>query len=144
ILDEPTSALSPPETRRLFDFIKSLKGQGKTLIFISHFLDDVREITDRISVLKNSRNVATRATKDTTRQQMVELMIGGDSASLKKLYEDSIGAAGKSSTISAGDDVLSVQGITKLGAFSDVSFGMKKGEILGLFAFMGAGQTQLA
>ena len=55
ILDEPTSALSPPETRRLFDFIKALKSQGKTIIFISHFLDDVLEVTDRISVLKNSR-----------------------------------------------------------------------------------------
>jgi ribose transport system ATP-binding protein len=144
ILDEPTSALSPPETRRLFEFIKALKGQGKTLIFISHFLDDVLEVTDRISVLKNSRNVATLLTQETTKQQMVELMIGGDSASLKKLYEESAQAAHGSAAASAQDDVLSVQGITKLGAFSDVTFGMKKGEILGLFAFMGAGQTQLA
>ena len=56
---KPTSALSPPETRRLFEFMASLKRQGKTLIFISHFLDDVLQVTDRISVLKNSRRVAT-------------------------------------------------------------------------------------
>jgi ribose transport system ATP-binding protein len=143
ILDEPTSALSPPETRRLFDFIKALKGQGKTLVFISHFLDDVLQTTDRISVLKNSRNVATLATKDTTKQQMVELMIGGDAASLKPMYTASGGAVARTHTSSA-DDVLVAQGITKFGAFSDVSFALRKGEILGLFAFMGAGQSQLA
>jgi len=61
ILDEPTSALSPPETKRLFHFMSSLKAQGRGLIFISHFLDDVLEISDRVTVLKNSRRVATLA-----------------------------------------------------------------------------------
>ena len=145
ILDEPTSALSPPETRRLFDFIKALKSQGKTLIFISHFLDDVLEITDRITVLKNSRNVATLATKDTTKRQMVELMIGA-SPGLSTLYDDAARSIAESAVgpQSAAKDVLSVRGIAKPGAFSDISFGVKGGEVLGLFAFMGAGQTQLA
>ncbi len=149
ILDEPTSALSPPETRRLFDFIKALKNQGKTLVFISHFLEDVLEITDRITVLKNSRNVATLATKDTTKRQMVELMIG-NSPNLNALYEDSAHAVAEAHEQTGGDpkaapdDVLSVSGVTKLGAFSDISFSVRRGEILGLFAFMGAGQTQLA
>jgi len=83
-------------------------------------------------------------TKETTKQQMVELMTGGESDSLKKLYEDSAKAAESDASQKSADDLLSVQGLTKLGAFSDVSFGVKKGEILGLFAFMGAGQTQLA
>jgi ribose transport system ATP-binding protein len=142
ILDEPTSALSPPETRRLFEFMATLKSQGKTLIFISHFLDDVLAVTDRITVLKNSRRVATLATKETTKHQMVELMIGTESAGLKATYESS--GAAHTAAAKAGEDVLEARGITKHGAFSGVSMSVKKGEILGLFAFMGAGQTQLA
>src|SRR5260221_7893026 len=149
ILDEPTSALSPPETRRLFDFIKALKSQGKTLVFIGRFLEDVLATPDRIPGLKNSRNVATLATKDTTKRQMVELMIG-NSPNLNALYEDSAHAVAKAHEQTGGDpraapdDVLSVSGVTKLGAFSDISFSVRRGEILGLFAFMGAGQPQLA
>jgi ribose transport system ATP-binding protein len=142
ILDEPTSALSPPETRRLFEFIARLKGQGKTLVFISHFLDDVLEVTDRISVLKNSRRVATLETKISNKHQLVELMIGADSAGLKATYEASTATAHQ--TKEPGAVVLKAEGISKHGAFADVSFSLKKGEILGLFAFMGAGQTQLA
>src|SRR5438445_9610025 len=89
ILDEPTSALSPPETRRLFEFIARLKSQGKTLVFISHFLDDVLEVTDRITVLKNSRRVTTLESKRSNKHQLVELMIGADSAGLKATYEAS-------------------------------------------------------
>jgi len=142
ILDEPTSALSPPETRRLFDFIATLKKQGKTMVFISHFLDDMLEVTDRITVLKNSRNVATLATNNTNKHQLVELMIGGDSASLKPLYEAE--SAARPPAEAHAEDVFKVQELTKHGAFSDISFSVRRGEILGLFAFMGAGQIQLA
>jgi ribose transport system ATP-binding protein len=142
ILDEPTSALSPPETRRLFEFIARLKAQGKTLVFISHFLDDVLEVTDRISVLKNSRRVATLDSKSSNKHQLVELMIGADSAGLKATYEASTASAHAAKEPDV--DVLKADGIAKHGAFSDISFSLRKGEILGLFAFMGAGQTQLA
>jgi ribose transport system ATP-binding protein len=143
ILDEPTSALSPPETRRLFEFMATLKAQGKTLIFISHFLDDVLEVTDRITVLKNSRRVTTLLTSETNKHQMVELMIGADSAALKATYEKGDVARSSEST-PTGEKVLTAEGITKHGAFLDVSLALRKGEILGLFAFMGGGQTQLA
>jgi ribose transport system ATP-binding protein len=142
ILDEPTSALSPPETRRLFEFMAKLKGQGKTLVFISHFLDDVLEVTDRITVLKNSRRVATLDTKGTDKHQLVDMMIGTESAGLKATYESS--AAASRAASGAGDEVIRAEGITKLGAFADVSLSLRKGEIAGLFAFMGGGQTQLA
>src|SRR5262245_2797620 len=66
ILDEPTSALSAPETQRLFAFIETLKAQGKTVIFISHFLEDVLQVTDRITVLKNGRKIATLETPGVT------------------------------------------------------------------------------
>jgi ribose transport system ATP-binding protein len=146
ILDEPTSALSPPETRRLFAFMATLKAQGKTTIFISHFLEDVLEVTDRITVLKNSRNVAVIETRDTSKHQMVELMIGADAPMLKPTYE----AEGKGTMAATAAETpsrevaLRAEGLRKRGAFHDVSFRLAKGEILGLFAFMGAGQMQLS
>ncbi|MEZ4729418.1 MAG: sugar ABC transporter ATP-binding protein [Caldilineaceae bacterium] len=147
ILDEPTSALSAPETRRLFDFIARLKSQGKTLIFISHFLEDVLEVTDRITVLKNSRKVATLATAGTDKHQLVELMIGSDAKLLQQMYEEEESrplAAVERLDHSLQEVALTVRSLTQPGAFADVSFSVHKGEILGLFGFMGAGQIQLA
>ncbi len=143
ILDEPTSALSVPETRRLFEFIARLKAQGKTVIFISHFLEDVLEVTDRITVLKNARKVATLTTTGVTKHQLVELMIGSDAKILQQMYEEEQSTATQR-TARRGDLALSVQGLTQPGAFHTVSFQIHKGEIVGLFGFMGAGQIQLA
>lgn len=147
ILDEPTSALSTPETRRLFDFIARLKAQGKTIIFISHFLEDVLEVTDRITVLKNSRKVATLATAHANKHQLVELMIGSDAKLLQQMYEEEGVTAQEVVQRKAriqGAVALKVSGFTLPGAFEEVTFTVHKGEILGLFGFMGAGQIQLA
>jgi ribose transport system ATP-binding protein len=143
ILDEPTSALSAPETRRLFDFIRALKQQGKALIFISHFLDDVLEISDRVTVLKNGRRVTTLPASEATKHRLVELMIGADSSSLNLSYEATDAVAAPATTSTAGEDVLRVDRLSKQAAFTDVSLSLRAGEILGVFAFMGAGQTQL-
>ncbi len=143
ILDEPTSALSTPETRRLFAFIASLKAQGKTIIFISHFLEDVLEITDRITVLKNSRKVMTLPTSTATKHTLVELMIGSDAKILQQMYEEE-GTAVARQERQLGAAALSTTGLTQPGAFSHVSLSVHKGEILGIFGFMGAGQIQLA
>ena len=143
ILDEPTSALSAPETRRLFEFIASLKRQGRTLIFVSHFLEDVLEVSDRISVLKNSRKVATLDAKDATKHQLIELMIGSDAKLLQQTYEQGLGAASRAG-VSTSQVVLEAQGLRRRGAFDDVSFQVRAGEVVGLFGFMGAGQNQLA
>ncbi len=148
ILDEPTSALSVPETRRLFEFVATLKKQGKTVIFISHFLEDVLEVSDRITVLKNSRKVAVLNSGETSKQQLVELMIGSDAKILQQMYvEDGKAtphAAKQTSEQQKGAAILTVQNATRKGAFHDVSFALHKDEIVGLFGFMGAGQIQLA
>jgi len=141
ILDEPTSALSPPETRRLFEFIATLKAQGKSIIFISHFLEDVLEITDRITVLKDAHNVAVLETHQTSKHQLVELMIGAEAKLLQQMYE------GESHVVEQhkiGDVALTVENLTQQGGFRNVSLTLRKGEILGLFGFMGAGQIHLA
>ncbi|MEZ4622787.1 MAG: sugar ABC transporter ATP-binding protein, partial [Caldilineaceae bacterium] len=141
ILDEPTSALSAPETRRLFEFIASLKAQGKTIIFISHFLEDVLEVTDRITVLKNSRKVTTISTSEATKHLLVELMIGSEAKILQQMYEEE-GAAVARQERQLGEVALSTSGLTQPGAFHNVSLSLHKGEILGIFGFMGAGQIQ--
>ncbi|MCX6045008.1 MAG: sugar ABC transporter ATP-binding protein [Chloroflexi bacterium] len=143
ILDEPTSALSGPETRRLFNFIATLKAQGKTIIFISHFLEDVLEVTDRITVLKNAHKVATLDTPNVTKHQLVELMIGSDAKILQQMYEQDQNLPRRPSRLT-GETALTVDRLSRPGAFHQISFELHKGEILGLFGFMGAGQIQLA
>jgi ribose transport system ATP-binding protein len=141
ILDEPTSALSPPEIRRLFAFIATLKGQGKSIIFISHFLEDVLEVSDRITVLKDAHQVAVLQAKEATKHHLVELMIGAEANILQQSYEEE-SHVGEQYTF--GDAVLTVEGLTQRGSFDDVSFTLHAGEVVGLFGFMGAGQIQLA
>ncbi len=141
ILDEPTSALSPPETQRLFELIAILKAQGKSVIFISHFLEDVLQISDRITILRNARKVAVLPGQQTNKHQLVELMIGAEAKLLQRMYEEETHIVEKHKI---GEVALRVEGLTKRGAFNDVSFTLHKGEILGLFGFMGAGQIQLA
>ena len=141
ILDEPTSALSLPETKRLFEFMATLKAQGKSVIFISHFLEDVLDVTDRITVLKNGHKVAVLDTKETNKHQLVELMIGAEAKILQQIYEEESHIVEKHKI---GQATLVVEGLTKRGYFHNVSFTLRKGEIVGLFGFMGAGQIQLA
>lgn len=143
ILDEPTSALSAPETRRLFEFIENLKRQGKTLVFISHFLEDVLEVTDRVTVLRNGRHAATLASKDTNKQELVDSMIGAQSAKAEAGPEPRKPSHSEAPMKPPGEVVLSTRGLSRHGAFEDVSLSLRSGEILGLFAFMGAGQTEL-
>ncbi len=144
MLDEPTSALSPPETRRLFEFIATLKSQGKTIIFVSHFLEDVLEVADRITVLKNSRKVTTLDARDASKHQLVELMIGADAKILQQVYEGESGAVAARKQREYGPAVLTVEQLSRPGRFSNISFDVRSGEIVGLFGFMGAGQIQLA
>jgi ribose transport system ATP-binding protein len=144
MLDEPTSALSPPETRRLFEFIATLKGQGKTIIFVSHFLEDVLEVSDRVTVLKNSRKVTTLDARDASKHQLVELMIGADAKILQQIYDEEAGAPAAHAARPHGPAMLTVERLSRRGAFRDISLTLHQGEILGLFGFMGAGQIQLA
>jgi ribose transport system ATP-binding protein len=141
ILDEPTSALSPPETRRLFEFMTTLKAQGKSIVFISHFLEDILEISDRITVLKDAHKVAVLEAKATSKHQLVELMIGAEAKILQQMYEKERRVVEKHKI---GDVALAVEGLARRGGFSNISFSLRKGEIVGLFGFMGAGQIQLA
>jgi ribose transport system ATP-binding protein len=140
ILDEPTSALSPPEAERLFEFIARLKEQGKTIVFISHFLEDVVHVSDRITVLKNGKLVCTAPKAQCTKNFLVECMLDADARLLRSAYsEGETHGASKH-----GETVMKVSGFGKRRRFADISFELHKGEILGIYGFMGAGKTDVA
>jgi ribose transport system ATP-binding protein len=139
VLDEPTSALSAPESERLFRAMAELKARGTTLVFISHFLEDVLAVSDRITVLKNSRKVATLENQGLSKQQLIQLMIGHDAEVLAEGYEGGV----QLPPAVAGKPALEVQGLSGPG-FTDLTFTAHQGEILGIFGNLGAGMTEMA
>jgi inositol transport system ATP-binding protein len=133
IMDEPTSALSDREVENLFDLVFRLKAQGTTIVFISHKLDEVFRVADRITVLRDGEYIVTKSTKEVTRDQLIALMIGRE---LKEVYEKR--------DFSPGPVVLEVNHLGRKGKFSDVSFNVHQGEVLGIAGLMGAGRTEVA
>ena len=133
IMDEPTATLTPGETERLFALIAQLKADGVTLIYISHKLDEVERVTDEIVVMRDGRFVAREATKDVTRQQMANLMVGRDLSDLYPAKDARPQAA----------PLLKVQGLNVPGWARDVNFEVAPGEILGFAGLVGAGRTEL-
>jgi ribose transport system ATP-binding protein len=140
ILDEPTSALSVPEAERLFDLMRGLRARGTSLVFISHFLEDVLAVADRVTVLKNARRVATLPNDGFDKSRLIELMIGADATSLAEGYEAGVTLPPAVET----PPVLELAGLTASGAFRDVTLTVRAGEIVGVFGFLGAGMTELA
>ncbi len=139
ILDEPTSALSHSETQRLFGFIRNLKSQGKGLVFISHFLEDVLAISDRITVLRNGRKVMTTKASQVNLEQLTEAILGrGEQAhrsGLLKTYQGKPVPENK---------VLEVKNLHLGKKLHGIDFAVSKGEILGIYGGMGAGKDELA
>lgn len=132
ILDEPTPALTASETQLLFKFVRDLANKGITFIYISHYLNEVFEVCDRVSVIKDGRLIHTGEVKDLTTQQLVGYMVG-------KTVESSIVRKGQYQ-----DVVLELNSLTSFGVFSDISFSIHKGEIVGLTGLMGCGSFELA
>jgi ribose transport system ATP-binding protein len=145
ILDEPTSALSPPETQRLLELMRRMRDAGTGLVFVSHFVEDVIAVCDRVTVLRNGRRIDTRPTETEPgrrleKHALIELMLGRASTTLGRSYE----AAVQLSSATAARPVLDVQSLTRDGEFSDVSFTVHAGEVLGLYGFLGCGASDVA
>ncbi|HUN39974.1 MAG TPA: sugar ABC transporter ATP-binding protein [Acetobacteraceae bacterium] len=140
ILDEPTSALSPPEVERLFSVLRRLRDTNHGLIFISHFLDDVLAICDRVTVFRNGRAVATTACAEISKAWLIERMIGAGHDALEESYTEDRQLPPVPST----PVVLEASGLSLIGAFHDVSLKLRAGEVLGVYGFMGSGQLELA
>jgi ribose transport system ATP-binding protein len=140
ILDEPTSALSPPEVERLFVVLRRLKDDGTSLVFISHFLDDVLTISDRITVFRNARRIATVPAAEVDKGWLIERVIGRGHAELEETYTGEI----ELSSDPAAPAVIETKGLARRGLFRDVSLTVRAGEVLGIYGFMGSGQLDLA
>jgi ribose transport system ATP-binding protein len=133
ILDEPSAVLSQEELKRLFDLIKMLKQESALILYISHRLDEVFEIADRITVLKDGELIGTVRPQETDKNQLIRMMVG---RTLGEIYPERL--------VKQGEEILSVKGLSNQDSFGDVSFSLRRGEILGFFGLVGSGRTQVA
>jgi len=138
ILDEPTSSLDKNEVRQLFDVMLNLKNEGMGIIFVSHFLDQIFEITDRITVLRNGEKVGEYVTQKISRTELVSKMIGrewGENASSKDP---------KTGRKKSQEEFLTASNLGRQGMINPVSLSIRKGEVLGLAGLLGSGRTEIA
>ncbi len=134
LLDEPTSTLSEHEALKLQELLRTLRGQGATLLYISHKLDEILALCDRVSVLRDGRHIATEPMKNLGRDDIVRMMIGREAVS---------GRAGVLPR-EGRREMLRVEGLGKRGRVRDVTFTLHAGEILGFYGLVGAGRTETA
>jgi len=141
ILDEPTSSLDVNEVARLFEVVRQLKQQGLAIIFVTHFLDQVYEISDRITVLRNGRLVGEYATRDLPQIDLVSAMIGKALDVLERLEEQPKRSL---SALEASEPVLAATELGRKGSIEPFQLAIHKGEVVGLAGLLGSGRTELA
>lgn len=132
IMDEPTAALTETETRTLFRVINDLKKKGVSIIYISHRMEEIFEICDRITVMRDGEYIDTKKTSDTNMNELVKMMIGRE-----------IGERYPSRDVDIGEVVFEVKGLGLDGVFNDITFNVHSGEVLGIGGLMGAGRTEI-
>lgn len=132
IMDEPTSALTDTEIALLYRIVRELAAKGTSIIFISHKLEEIYEICDRITIMRDGKFIDCRDTSDISSDELVRLIAGREieNVFVKDSYEK-------------GDVALEVKGFTSRGVFQDVSFQVRRGEILGFCGLMGAGRSEI-
>jgi rhamnose transport system ATP-binding protein len=133
VMDEPTAALTQTEVDRLFGVVETLRARGAAVLFISHRLDEVFALCQRVTVMRDGRHVVTEAAAETSTQKLIHAMVGRD---LDALFPKQVAEL--------GETVLSVRRLTREGVFTDVSFDVKAGEIVALAGLVGAGRSEVA
>src|SRR5579863_2672079 len=133
IMDEPTSALSEHDTEHLFAIVRELKNQGKSIVYITHRMDELFAIADEVSVMRDGKHVGTDRPANLTRNQIIRMMVGRE---LSQFFP--------APPVTSGAVVLSAQRLTLRPHFHDVSFELRAGEILGVAGLIGAGRSKLA
>lgn len=132
ILDEPTSALSTDKAQQLHKVVENLSKKGVAVIYISHKLDEISIVSDRIVILKNGQNVGEFVTAEVTQEELIQLMGGGKKEKKEKLGSD----------VATGENMVEIHGLTT-GVLNDIDLHVKKGEILGISGLAGSGQQEL-
>ena len=134
IMDEPTAALNNAEIAELFRIICQLKAHGVGIVYISHKMDELKQISDRVTVMRDGQYIATVPTAGTPMDTIIGMMVGRQLDTSEHVFPDT----------TANDIALEVRGLKRGAAIKDVSFTLRKGEILGLAGLMGAGRTEVA
>ena len=132
VMDEPTTSLSPPEIDRLFNVVRDLKSKGLGIVFVSHWLEEVFAIADRVTVLRDGRLVGTRPIAELDHDKVIRMMVGRE---VRETVADSR---------PIGEVVLSVRHLERAHLLSDISFEVRAGEIVGMSGLVGAGRSELA
>ncbi|SIO20193.1 sugar ABC transporter ATP-binding protein [Agromyces cerinus] len=133
IMDEPTAALSGVEVDRLFQIARSLRDEGRAIVFISHRFDEVFDLCDTVTVMRDGAYISTSRIADTNVDEIVRQMVGRDVTELFPKQETTI-----------GDPLLEVEGLTSAGIFHDITLTVRSGEIVGLAGLVGAGRSEVA
>ncbi|HEV8194371.1 MAG TPA: sugar ABC transporter ATP-binding protein, partial [Ktedonobacterales bacterium] len=133
VMDEPTAALSAREVEDLFGIVRQLRAQGVAILFISHRFEEIFEIADRVSVLRDGAHILTKPVGELTQAEAISAMVGRELSALFPKQDAVIGPV-----------VLDVRGLTRAGEFRNVSFQVHQGEILGFAGLVGAGRTEVA
>lgn len=139
LLDEPTASLSPGEANQLFDIVRKLKALGVSILFISHRIEELPGLADRITILRDGSHVLTKKMAEITEEEIVRHMVG---RSLQDLYDTS--AAPQNAARDKSRPVLRVSSLTAEGEFFDVSFEVMAGEVVGMAGLVGSGRTEIA
>ncbi|HVT80057.1 MAG TPA: sugar ABC transporter ATP-binding protein [Phycisphaerae bacterium] len=137
IMDEPTASLSTRETEVLFRIVRQLKAEGVSILYVSHRLEEIFLLSDRVTVFRDGKHVGTRATKEITQDDLIKMMVGRELLQV----EGAVKAAGEAA---GGDVMLDVQNLSRAGVFKDVSLQVRRGEIVGMAGLVGAGRSEVA
>uniref|UniRef100_A0A7C3E225 Sugar ABC transporter ATP-binding protein n=1 Tax=Gracilinema caldarium TaxID=215591 RepID=A0A7C3E225_9SPIR len=139
ILDEPTSSLDEAEVERLFYILRKLKNEGMAILFITHFIDQVYAVSDRITVLRNGEYIGTAEASALSKLELISMMVGKDPAELAAT------ATRQEVKLSHGtEELLKVDGLGRTGYLKPININLKKGEVLGLAGLLGSGRTETA
>ena len=132
VMDEPTAALSAVEVERLFAVVRSLRDGGAAIMFISHRFEEITQLCQRVTIMRDGKHVATELVADLSVDDMIRRMVGRDLSALFPKQE-----------VPAGEVVLEVEGLSREGVFSDISFSVRAGEIVALAGLVGAGRSEV-
>ena len=132
IMDEPTSAITDKEVEKLFEIVRKLSSKGKTIIYISHKLDEIFKIGDYVTVLRDGNYIDTKSISELNKQLLISLMVGRD---IKNIFPKE--------NVKFGDVLFEVRSLNKKRKFNNINFRVHSGEILGIAGLMGAGRTEL-
>ena len=137
IMDEPTSAITEREVEQLFRVISELRKQNKVIVYISHKMDEIYKIADRITIMRDGNYITTKTIHEISQGEVIRLMVGRE---LSNMY---VKSAQRLASYDENEVMLQVENLSRDGDFSDISFSVKRGEILGISGLMGAGRTEV-